>query len=167
MGLPHESEVKSIIEMKPPKNSRKVSKFFGMTQWYQKFIKSYVDLCERLYQLNRKYKKFIWSEETQVTFESIKRAIMEAPVLKLPDFNMPVELFTDTSSSGIRAVLTQEQRPIAYTSRTLNNAEINYTVSERECLAVIWALNKFCTYFGPLPVKVITDHAALTKLTHG
>ncbi|GFX03400.1 retrovirus-related Pol polyprotein from transposon opus [Trichonephila clavipes] len=131
-----------------------------MTQWYGKFIKNYADLCEPLYQLKR---KFSWSEETQVAFE----AITEAPVLKLPDFNKPFELFTDASSIRIGAVLIQEQRSIAFALRTLNSAEKNYTVTERECLAVIWALNKFCTYPGQLPVKVITDHAALTRLTHG
>ncbi|GFW08917.1 retrovirus-related Pol polyprotein from transposon opus [Trichonephila clavipes] len=161
-----ESKVKAIIEMKPPKNSREVSKFLGMTQWYQKLIKNYAGLCESLYQIKRKFKKF-GRRRRKVVFESIKQAIMEAPVLKLPDFNMPFELFTDASSIGIGAVLIQEQRPIAYASRTLNNTERNYTVSERECLVVIWALNKFRTNFGLLPVKVITDHMALTKLTHG
>ncbi|GFU72750.1 retrovirus-related Pol polyprotein from transposon opus [Trichonephila clavipes] len=61
----------------------------------------------------------------------------------------------------------QNHRPIAFASRTLNKAERNYTVTERECLAVIWALNKFKTYFGSLPVKEIRDHAVLTKLTNG
>ncbi|GFU69356.1 retrovirus-related Pol polyprotein from transposon opus [Trichonephila clavipes] len=69
--------------------------------------------------------------------------------------------------SGIGAVLSQNHRPIAFASRTLNKVERNITVTERECLAVIWALNKFKTYFGSLPVKVITNHLALTKLMKG
>ncbi|GFX10147.1 reverse ribonuclease integrase [Trichonephila clavipes] len=59
----------------------------------------------------------------------------------------------ETDNIGIGAVLNQIHRPIAFASRTLNKAERNYTVTERECLAVIWALNKFKTYFGSLPVK--------------
>ncbi|GFU95054.1 retrovirus-related Pol polyprotein from transposon 17.6 [Trichonephila clavipes] len=85
----------------------------------------------------------------------------------IANFSEQFNLFTDASGVGIGAVLQQNQKPIAFASRTLNKAERNYTVTERECLAVIWALNKFKTYFGPLPVKVITDHAALTKLTNG
>ncbi|GFW10350.1 retrovirus-related Pol polyprotein from transposon opus [Trichonephila clavipes] len=76
-------------------------------------------------------------------------------------------LFTDASVVGISAVLNKNHRPIAFASRTLNKVERNYTVTERECLAVIWALKKFITYFVSLPLKVITDHAALTKLTNG
>ncbi|GFV76715.1 retrovirus-related Pol polyprotein from transposon 17.6 [Trichonephila clavipes] len=97
----------------------------------------------------------------------IKRTLTEAPILQLPNFSEQYKLFTDASGVGIGAVLQQNQKPIAFASRTLNKAERNYTVTERECWAVIWALNKFKNYFGPLPVKVITDHVALTKLTNG
>ncbi|GFT00210.1 hypothetical protein TNCV_462761 [Trichonephila clavipes] len=105
------------------------------------------------------------SEETQEAFDAIKKAITEAPVLILPNFKRSFELFTDAISIGIGAVLNQEQKPEAFASRTLNSAERNYT--ERDCLAVIRALNKFRTYLGSLPVKVITHHVALTRLTHG
>ncbi|GFU02151.1 retrovirus-related Pol polyprotein from transposon gypsy [Trichonephila clavipes] len=88
-------------------------------------------------------------------------------ITKYPRYPLPFNLFTDASGVGIGAVLQQNQKPIAFAFRTLNKAERHYTVTERECLAVIRALNKFKTYFGPLPVKVITDHAALTKLTNG
>ncbi|GFW40876.1 retrovirus-related Pol polyprotein from transposon 412 [Trichonephila clavipes] len=124
-------------------------------------------ICEPLYQLKKKGAKFNWSGEAQDSFDQIKRTLTEAPILQLPNFSEQFNLFTDASGVGIGAVLQQNQKPIAFASRTLNKAERNYTVTERECLAVIWALNKFKTYFGPLPVKVITDHAALTKLTNG
>ncbi|GFX07714.1 retrovirus-related Pol polyprotein from transposon opus [Trichonephila clavipes] len=117
--------------------------------------------------IKKKGAKFNWSGEAQDSFDQIKRTLTEAPILQLPNFSEQFNLFTDASGVGIGAVLQQNQKPIAFASRTLNKAERNYTVTERECLAVIWALNKFKTYFGPLPVKVITDHAALTKLTNG
>ncbi|GFV09094.1 retrovirus-related Pol polyprotein from transposon gypsy [Trichonephila clavipes] len=82
-------------------------------------------------------------------------------------FQKPFELFTDASSIGVGAVLNQEQRPVVFASRTLSAAERNYAVTERECLALVWALNKFRTYLGSLPINVITDHAALSYLTTG
>ncbi|GFT77413.1 retrovirus-related Pol polyprotein from transposon 17.6 [Trichonephila clavipes] len=123
---------------------------------------------EHLYHLNQKKgAKFNWLTEAQDSFDTIKRALTEAPVLQLPNFTEQFNLFTDASGVGIGAVLNQNHRPIAFASRTLNKAERNYNVTERESLAVIWALNKFKTYFGALPVKVITDQAALTKVTNG
>ncbi|GFY20179.1 transposon Ty3-I Gag-Pol polyprotein [Trichonephila clavipes] len=89
----------------------------------------------------------------QDSFDKIKRALTEAPVLPLPNITEQFNLFTAASGVGIGAVLNQNHRPIAFASRTLNKAVRNYTVSERDCLAVIWALKKFKTYFGFLPVK--------------
>ncbi|GFW65948.1 retrovirus-related Pol polyprotein from transposon 297 [Trichonephila clavipes] len=108
--------------MKPPRNSKEVSKFLGMSQWYAKFIKNYADLCEPLYNLKRKLKKFCSSIEAQKAFDAVKTAITKAPVLKLPDFKMPFELFTDASSIGIGAVLNQEQRPVVFASCTLSGS---------------------------------------------
>ncbi|GFX33474.1 integrase catalytic domain-containing protein [Trichonephila clavipes] len=93
----------------------------------------------------------------QDSFDKIKRELTEAPVLKLPNFTEQFNLFTDASGVGIGTVLNQNHRPIAFASRTLNKAERNYTVTERECVVVIRALNKFKTYFGSLPLKVITQ----------
>ncbi|GFW51364.1 retrovirus-related Pol polyprotein from transposon opus [Trichonephila clavipes] len=131
-----ETKVQAIVEMKPPRNSKEVSKFLGMTQ------------CA----------------------ESIRRGqggYNKSVSFKIPRFQKPFELFTDASSIGVGAVLNQEQRPVVFASRTLSAAERNYTVTERKCLAVVWVLNKFRTYLGSLPIKVITDHAALTHLTTG
>ncbi|GFX07482.1 retrovirus-related Pol polyprotein from transposon 17.6 [Trichonephila clavipes] len=153
--------------MKPPKNSKEVSKFLGIAGWYQKFIPKYANICEPLHRLKKKGAKFNWLTKAQDAFNKVKRALTEAPVLPLPNFKEQFNLFTDASGVGIGAALDKNHRPIAFVSRILNKAERNYTVTERESLAVIWALNKFKTYFGSLPEKVITDHAAITKLTNG
>ncbi|GFY25030.1 retrovirus-related Pol polyprotein from transposon 297 [Trichonephila clavipes] len=161
------SKVKLIVEMKLSINNREVSKFLGMAWWYHTFIPHDSDICEPLYRIKKKGAKFNWSTEAQDAFNKVKRALTETPVLQLPNFQEQFNLFTDNSRVGIGAVLNQNHILIAFASRTLNKAERNYTVTERECLAVIWALYKFKTYFGSLPVKLITDHAALTKLTNG
>ncbi|GFU92904.1 retrovirus-related Pol polyprotein from transposon 297 [Trichonephila clavipes] len=123
------SKVKAITEMKLPKNSKEVSKFLGMVGWYQKFIPKYADICEPLYLLKKKGGKFNWSTEAQDSFDKIKRALTEAPVLQLPNFTEQFNLFTDASGVGIGAVFNQNHRPIAFESRTLNKAERNYTVT--------------------------------------
>ncbi|GFY24010.1 retrovirus-related Pol polyprotein from transposon 297 [Trichonephila clavipes] len=127
-----ETKVQAIVEMKPPHNSKEVSKFLGMSQWYAKFIKNYANICEPLYNLKRKLKRFIWSIEAQKAFDVVNAAITKAPVLKFPDFKKPFELFMDASSIRVGAVLNQEQRPVVFASRTLSAAERNYTVTERE-----------------------------------
>ncbi|GFU31969.1 retrovirus-related Pol polyprotein from transposon 297, partial [Trichonephila clavipes] len=140
-----DAKVRAIVEMEPPRSSKEVSKFSGMSQWYAKIIRNYADLCDPLYSLKGKLKKFCWSIEAKKAFDAVKAGIMKVPVLKLPDFKKPFELFTDASSIGLGAVLNQEQRPVVFASRTLSNSKRNYTVTERECLAVVWALNKFRT----------------------
>ncbi|GFY22532.1 retrovirus-related Pol polyprotein from transposon opus [Trichonephila clavipes] len=162
-----ENKVHAIVEMKPPRNSKGVSKFLGMSQWFAKFIKNYADLCEPLYNLKPKLKKFIWSIEAQKAFDAVKAAITKAPVLKFPDFKKPFELFTEASSIEVGSFLNIKQRPVVFASRTISAEERNYMITERECLAVVWALNKFRTYLGSLPIKVIKDPAALTHLTSG
>ncbi|GFV64444.1 retrovirus-related Pol polyprotein from transposon 297 [Trichonephila clavipes] len=108
-----------------------------MTGWYQKFIPRYADICEPLYQLKKKGAKFNWSGEAQDSFDQIKRTLTEAPILQLPNFSEQFNLFTDASGVGIGAVLQQNQKPIAFASRTLNKAERNYTVTEREMFGEI------------------------------
>ncbi|GFW16255.1 retrovirus-related Pol polyprotein from transposon 297 [Trichonephila clavipes] len=95
---------------------------------------------------------------------------MDDVIISFPSFTQHIEHLKDVFRllhEGLGAVLNQEQRPEVFASRTLSAAKRNYTVTERECLGVVWALNKFRTYLGSLPIKIITDHASLTRLKHG
>ncbi|GFX10469.1 retrovirus-related Pol polyprotein from transposon 17.6 [Trichonephila clavipes] len=90
----------------------------------------------------------------------------ESASFKTAGFRKAFPAVTDATSIGVDAVLNKEQRPVVFAYCTLSRAERNYTVTQRDCLAVVWALDKFRPYLGTLPIKVITDHAALTRLTH-
>ena len=95
----------------------------------------------------------------------LKEKLTTAPILACPDFSLPFSLQTDAFSTGLAAALTQVQdgheRIIAYASRSLNKAERNYTVTEWECLAVVWAIRKYREYLEGYHFTVVTDHSSL------
>ncbi|UYV77583.1 hypothetical protein LAZ67_15001629 [Cordylochernes scorpioides] len=101
----------------------------------------------------KKDNKFTWNSDQQDAFDSLKKALMSEPVLAYFEEQLPTELPTDASDYGIGAVLLQindgKEGPVGYASSTLSKAEKNYSTTERECLATIWAVNKFRPYlFG-------------------
>src|SRR5215211_6931620 len=95
--------------------------------------------------------------------------LIKMPILGYPDFNKPFIIHTDASGIGLGAVLSQKNKDekehvIAYASRTLSPAEKNYTITDQECLAIIWAIKHFQHYLGMKPFELITDHSALKWL---
>src|SRR6266542_1136542 len=115
---------------------------------------------------NGKYVPFVWNEKRQKTFDEIKKRMTMAPIVVHPDFEKPFILYTDASEKGIEAVLYQKdnqskERIIACASRTLNQYEKNYLITEKECLAIVWGIEKFRQYLGIKPFIIIMDHVAL------
>ena len=116
--------------------------------------------------LLKKETPFNWTNKQQTAFEQLKKRLITAPILQYPDFNKPFIVYTDASGTGLGAVLSQKNEEnkevvIAYASRSLNKAEQNYSVTDQECLAVVWAIKYFQHYLGLKPFQVITDHSAL------
>lgn len=109
-----------------------------------------------------------WGPEQIIAFNDIKELLLNAPALTVPDYNLPFILYTDACDTGIGAVLTQQgperEYHITAISRSLNIHERNYTTTEKECLAVIWAYQKLRGCYEEYPVTVVTDHGSLKWL---
>ncbi|GFV10525.1 retrovirus-related Pol polyprotein from transposon 412 [Trichonephila clavipes] len=124
--------------------------FFGLCSYFRRFIKGFCYLAEPLQSLLKSGVEFHWGPEEVEAFNSLKKALTSDPVLGMYDERASTEIHTDASGYGIGAVLVQIQnnveKVIAYASRTLTKAEKNYSTTERECLAIVWATNKFRPY---------------------
>jgi transposase InsO family protein len=166
--LPDPANIQAVIKCKTPKRSKDVQTFLGLAGYYRKFIENFSKIAKPLTKLLRKGEKFIWTAEQQMAFETLKEKLTTAPVLNYPDFSQEFLITTDASDYAIGAVLSQgtvgQDRPIAYASRVLNKAEQNYNTTEKELLAIVWAVKHFRPYVYGTKFKIITDHRPLIWL---
>lgn len=162
-------KIEAIKKIPIPKSVREIRSFLGTAGWYRRFIKGFSSISAPLTDLIKKDKRFVMTVEAKNSFETLKRALTSAPVLVHPDFKKRFFIQCDASSFGVGAVLFQmdsegNERPIAFFSQKLNNAQKNYSVTEKECLAAILAVKKFRPYVELMPFTIITDHASLKWL---
>lgn len=174
--LPSSDKTSAINNVKPPKNTHDVLSFLAMTNFFKQFIPDHSRLCEPLYHLVRKDVKFEWDNECQENFEELKRILVNPPLLThasvLDEPNVITILFTDASNVGVGACLAalvdKKIKPVAYSSRTLNKQERNYSTYEREFLGVVWSITDQFKYLllGREQFYVLTDHKALLAITN-
>ena len=158
------AKVSAIKDMDAPTSVRGVRRFLGMASYYRNFVYQFAFIANPLTKLISKNARFYWSDECQGAFDKLKDLLCESPVLKHPDYKEPFAIFTDASNYGVGAVLTQGGQPVWFSSRTLNPAEIKYDTREKECIAVMYGLDKFKPYFYGGPITVFTDHGNLRWL---
>ena len=125
-------------------------------------------IAKPLYKLLEKDAKFIWGEDCQRSFEELKTYLTTAPIVRAPNWQLPFEVMCDVSDLAIGAVLGQREggKPyvVYYASKTLNEAQRNYTTIEKELLVVVYALDKFRAYLVGFDIIIFTDHSALKYL---
>ena len=142
--------------------------FLGHTRFYRRFIKDFSKIAKPLTQLLAKDVPFVFTDECHKAFYRIKRALISAPIIQPPDWDLPFEIMCDANDHAVGAVLGQrkDKNPIViyYASRTLDEAQQNYTTTEKELLAVVYVMEKFHPYLLCSKVMVYTDHSALKHL---
>lgn len=158
-------KVKAIVDIPIPRNTKEIRQFTGMASWYRRFIPNFASRMAPLTSLLKRRNRFQWTSEAEMAFQDIKSCLITAPTLSCPDFARPFTISCDASGVGIGAVLSQDteqgESVVAYASRTLTQQEQNFSATERECLAVIFAVEKFRPYVEGTTFTVVTDHYSL------
>ena len=142
---PQDRKIEKILEMRKPETKKELRSFLGTVGFHQKYIDKYAEKGKALTDLLKKGEpnQIKWDAESNESFQTLKTALTQKPILRLPNFEKQFVLQTDASDSGLGAVLLQEHdgvnMPVMYISRKLNAAETRYSTIERECLALFWA----------------------------
>ncbi|KAJ9536179.1 hypothetical protein OSB04_un000639 [Centaurea solstitialis] len=162
------AKIDTISKLPPPTNIKGVRSFLGHAGFYRRFIQDFSKISRPLTKLLKKDAPFIFDEKCISAFETLKRDLTNAPIMVPPDWDQPFEIMCDASDYAVGAVLGQRKnnhfQPICYASRTLNDAQENYTTTEKELLAVVFAIEKFRSYLVLSKIIVYTDHSALKYL---
>ena len=165
---PVSAKVEAIANFPQPVSKKQLMRFLGMAGYYRRFCPNFAAVAEPLTQLLSKRVKFIWSERCDKAFEELKAMLQSAPVLAAPDFRSPFKLAVDASDVAAGAALLQEddegvEHPVCYFSKKFNKSQKNYSTIEKECLALVLALQHFEVYVSSsgLPIVVYSDHNPL------
>jgi len=161
-----QEKIKAVKEWKTPTRVKDVESFLGFANFYRHFIQNFSHITKPLNKLKGK-KEWKWEEEHQKAFEELKEKITSQLVLVLPRREGKFRVEMDASGHAIGGVLSQEQegkwKPIAFLSRTMQPAEWNYEIYDKELLAIVKALAKWRQYLldAAEPFEVWTDHENL------
>lgn len=164
-----EDKLRSIRKFPRPTKIKQLRAFLGLCNFYKRFCKQYSDHTAGLRHLLRKGNKWTWGDSEERCFENLKNQFINSVVLIHPDLRKEFFLDTDSSYFAIAAVLYQKDDQdeigvIAFISRSLQGAELNYTTTEKELLAIVYALQRCRVYLLGNRVNIRTDHKALTFL---
>ena len=149
--FPDPKKIEALVNMPSPKNVKAIQTFNGLAQFNRCFIKDYAGNLEPITRLTRKGEAFDWTTECENAYQYIKTRYQNAPFLIGVDWKLECHVHTDASDIAVGAMLAQNptrkiDQPIAYASRLLSKVEKNYTTTEKEALAMVYAVNKFRHY---------------------
>ncbi|GFR18545.1 retrovirus-related Pol polyprotein from transposon 17.6 [Trichonephila clavata] len=161
-------KVSAVKDWRRPKNVHELRSFLGLCTYYRRFVKGFSSIARPLHRLTENKQKFLWTDECEEAFNSLKAALTSSPILVYPDPEKQLILDTDASHESVGAVLSQEingqEHVIAYWSKCLSKPERNYCVTRKELLAIVKAVENFHSYLYGRKFLLRTDHASLAWL---
>ncbi|GJP50730.1 hypothetical protein CLOM_g9899, partial [Closterium sp. NIES-68] len=161
-------KVEAVRIWKTPENVKELQQFLGFANYYNRFVPQYAKLAAPLTNLLKKNTPYKWETKHQEAVEQLKQALTSARVLILPDPERDYVIEADASDQAVGAVLMQDQgnglQPIAYLSKKLHGAELNYPIHDKEALAIIIAFKAWRCYLEGRRTTVYTDHCSLKYL---
>jgi hypothetical protein len=154
------AKVQAVKDFPRPADVHHLRSFLGMATYFRKFIDKFARVVHPLTGLLKKDQQWRWTPACESAFCKVKELLTTAPILALPDWRStePFELVCDASLLGIGGVLLQDGRPIAFESRKLIPAEVRYSATELEMLAVVYCIEKWRVYVEGRDVHIYTDH---------
>jgi hypothetical protein len=162
------AKVEVIEKLPPPVNVKGIRSFLGHAGFYRRFIKDFSKIAKPLSNLLNKDKSFNFDHDCLTAFNNLKETLTTAPIIIAPDWSLEFELMCDASDYAVGAILGQRKNKIFHTihyaSKVLNEAQINYATTEKELLAIVYALEKFRSYLIGSIIVVYIDHAAIKYL---
>ena len=158
-------KVQIIKDFPRPRTQTEVRSFLGCCNYYKKFCKNFAMIARPLNKLLMKDVSFAWTDETEDCFQNLKEILTTAPILAFPDFDRQFIVYTDASHTAIGYILGQrdergKERVVAYGGRALRGAELRYTITEKETLALVEACKTYRPYLLNSKFLVYTDHTA-------
>ena len=161
---PQPKKVQAIIDMQRPTTKTEVRHFLGMVQYYRDLWPRRSEICAPLTELTKGTKKgpVQWNDRCETAFTKMKRLIAKETLLAYPDFNKKFTIHTDASDFQLGAVITQENKPLAFYSRKLTSSQRNYTTTEKELLSIVETLKEFRNILLGYEIEIFTDHKNLT-----
>jgi hypothetical protein len=154
-------KVAAILDWKAPKDVRGIKSFTGMASYYRRFIEGFSKIARPVTALLAMKVEFKWTPACQESFETLKKKLRTTPLLILLDVHKPFSVYCDASYTGLRCVLMQEGKVVAYSSRQLKIHEKNYPTHDLELAAVVHALKTWRHYLYGQKCDIYTDHKSL------
>jgi hypothetical protein len=158
------SKIAAVQQWPTPTNVKQLRGFLGLTGYYRKFIRQYGVICRPLTTLLCKNVPYVWSPQVQDAFITLKHALTQAPVLALPDFSKEFVIETDACATGVGAVLMQQGHPLAFLGKALGPKNQSLSIYDKECLAIVLALERWKSYLQHKAFTVYTDQRSLIHL---